>query len=86
MNIIKSIKKSFKLAEHVDKYSEINKKEINETYNKTISVGGGTVSVQVEYQDVPPDKLNESFNLLNGCFTNFYLDFFEMLSANKVSD
>jgi hypothetical protein len=86
VNIIKSIKKSFELAEHVDKYSEINKKEINETYSKTISIVGGTVFVQVEYRDVPPDKLNESFNLLNGCFAKFYTDFFEMLSANKVSD
>ena len=55
----------FRLAERVDNYSETQDKEINKAYNKTISVGSGTVSIHIEYQDVPPDIKKGRLSSLN---------------------
>ncbi len=79
--LMKSLMDAFALAEKVDRYAEQHKEHITGKYEKIIPVGGGTVSVFVQYDNVPPTKLNESFNLVGRCFNDFYREFFEKISS-----
>ncbi|RGT72252.1 hypothetical protein DWX08_10545 [Ruminococcus sp. AF18-22] len=84
--LISSLTGLFELAKKVDHFQKKHKEHVTEKYEKLLPVDGGTVSVCVQYNNVPPTKLNESFNLINQCFTDFYQEFFEKISSEKITN
>lgn len=75
-----------KLAEKIDKYAEENDGSISKEYEEIIPIGDGMITVCVRYDNVPSGKLNDSYNLLNKCFENFYRKFFETILSDKIAN
>lgn len=72
-----SILKLFDLANRVDKYSEDANALINDSYQKRIIIGNGTINISVKYENVPSRYYAKSLNLVNDCFSDFYKEFSE---------
>lgn len=84
--IKKAILSLLNLVERIDKYSECTKKEINDSYDKEIKIGNGTVNISVRYENVPGNLYSKSLNMVHECFSEFYEVFSEKVLSEEITD